>query len=316
MLLDSLSFSIAPEAPAPPPSGDVTAPAVVSGFSINAYSSGSSTGVYQLKWTNPSTSDVKGTKIIWRSDRYPTVTIAGGGGVKTLTTDGSIITVTGTASQARVYNHSGIPVNKTIYYRLVSYDASGNHSTYVSASRYLLASPFTVNATDSDAYRLGYGGMWRNDGDAPYQGDWSGNDNHRGVFFYGTSIYSKLSTGSVVRTPTKMTVYVQRQSSSHGNNAGVGLNLRGHTYATKPSGDPVGGMTNEGSDGDDIVFLSRGEAATVTIPSSWYNNFVDATAANRLEGVGIYGSGTADYLVLYGKSSGSSHGRITVYHKG
>lgn len=315
LLLDSLSFSTSPEAASPPVSGDTTAPGTPSGFSINAYSSGSTTGTYQLKWTNPSASDTKGVKIIWRTDRYPTVTIAGSG-VKTLTTDGTIITVTGTASQAKSYNHAGIPVNKTIYYRVVSYDASGNHSTYVSASRYLLASPFTVNATDSDAYRLGYGGMWRNDGDAPYQGDWSENDNHRGLFFYGTGIYSKLSAGGVVRTPTKMTVYVQRQNTSHGNNAGVGLNLRGHTYTSKPSGDPIGGMYNEGSDGDDIVYLSRGESATVTIPSSWYNNFVASVAADRLEGVGCYGSTTSDYLVLYGKSSGSQHGRITVYHKG
>jgi hypothetical protein len=313
--LDGLSFSIAPESVAPPVTGDTTPPASPSGFSINAYSSGSSTGVYQLKWTNPSTTDTAGVKIIWRTDRYPTVTIPASG-TRTLTTDGSIITVTGTASQAKSYNHSGLPVNKTIYYRIVAYDTSGNHSGYLSASRYLLASPFAIYATDSDAYRLGYGGMWRNDGDAPYQGDWTENDNHRGLFFYGDGIYNKLATGGVVRTPTKMTVYVQRQSTSHGNNAGVGLNLRGHTYGSKPSGDPVGKMTNEGSDGDSIVALSRGEAATVTIPSSWYNNFVDATSANRLRGVGCYGSTTGEYLVLYGKSSGSSHGKITVYHKG
>jgi hypothetical protein len=313
--MDGLWFSVAPEAVAPPVTGDTTAPGTASGFSINAYSSGSSTGVYQLKWTNPSATDTAGVKLIWRTDRYPTVTIATSG-TKTLTTDGSIITVTGTPSSAKSYNHSGIPVNKTIYYRVVAYDKSGNHSTYVSASRYLLASPITVYATDSDAYRLGYGGMWRNDGDAPYQGDWTTDDNHRGLFFYGTQIYDKLATGGVVRTPTKMTVYVQRQSTSHGNNAGVGLNLRGHTYSTKPSGDPVGKMTNEGSDGDDIVALSRGEGATITIPSSWYNNYVDATSANRLRGVGCYGSTSSDYLVLYGKSSGSSHGKITLYHKG
>lgn len=312
---DGLWFSVAPEVAAPPVTSDTTAPGTVSGFSINAYSSGSSTGVYQLKWTNPSATDTAGAKLIWRTDRYPTVTIAASG-TKTLTTDGNIITVSGSASQAKSYNHSGIPVNKTIYYRVVAYDKSGNHSTYVSSSRYLLASPVNIYATDSDAYRLGYGGMWRNDGDAPYQGDWSMDDNHRGLFFYGTQIYDKLSTGGVVRTPTKMTVYVQRQSTSHGNNAGVGLNLRGHTYSSKPSGDPVGKMTNEGSDGDDIVYLSRGEAATITIPSSWYNNYVDSNSTNRLRGVGCYGSTTSDYLVLYGKSSGSSHGKITLYHKG
>ena len=312
---DGLWFSVAPEAVAPPAGGDTTAPSAPTGFSINAYSSGSSTGTYQLKWTNPSASDTAGVKVIWRTDRYPTVTIAGSG-VKTLTTDGTVVTVSGTASQAKTYNHAGIPVNKTIYYRLVSYDTSGNHSTYISASRYLMASPITVYASSSASYRLGYGGMWRNDGDEVYQGDWTGNDNHRGLYFYGSNIYTQLSTGGVVRTPTKMTVYIKRLSTSHGNNSGVGINLRGHTYSSKPSGDPVGGMTNEASAGDDIVFLSRGEAATVTIPSAWYNNFVDATSSTRLKGLGVYGSTTSDYAIMYGRGDSSSYGKLTIYHKG
>jgi hypothetical protein len=313
--LDGLAFSVAPEVGAPPASGDTTAPSAPTSFSINAYSSGSSTGIYQLKWTNPSASDTAGVKVIWRTDRYPTVTIAGSG-VKTLTTDGTIVTVAGTPSQAKVYNHGGLPVNKTIYYRLVSYDTSGNHSTYISASRYLLASPVTIYASSSGSYRLGYGGMWRNDGDEVYQGDWTGNDNHRGLYFYGSDIYSKLSTGGVVRTPTKVTIYLKRLNTAHGNNTGVGINLRGHLYQSKPSGDPVSGLTNEGSDGDDIVFLSRGEAATVTVPSSWYNNIVDSTAANRIEGFGVYGSTTSDYAVMYGRSSSSSYGKLTISHKG
>lgn len=312
---DGLSFSVAPEVGAPPSSGDTTAPSAPTGFSINAYSSGSSTGTYQLKWTNPSASDTAGVKVIWRTDRYPTVTIAGSG-VKTLTTDGTVVTVSGTASAAKTYNHGSLPVNKTIYYRLVSYDTSGNHSTYISGSRYLLASPITVYASSSGSYRLGYGGMWRNDGDEVYQGDWTGNDNHRGLYFYGSDIYTKLSTGGVVRTPTKVTIYLKRLSTAHGNNTGVGINLRGHLYQSKPSGDPVGGMTNEASDGDDIVFLSRGEAATVTVPSSWYNNIVDSTAANRIEGFGVYGSTTSDYAVMYGRGDSSSYGKLTIYHKG
>ncbi|WMI33677.1 minor tail protein [Streptomyces phage Patelgo] len=312
---DQISFPYKVVTTASTPGTDTTAPGTPSGFSISAVSSGTSTGSYKLAWTNPSASDTAGVKVIWRSDRYPTVTIASSG-VKTLTTDGTVINVTGAASAAKSYTHSGLPVNKTIYYRVVSYDKTGNHSTYVSASRYLLASPVTISPSSSGSYRLGYGGMWRNDGDEVYQGDWTGNDNHRGLFFYGTSIYSKLSTGGVVRTPTKVTIYLKRLNTAHGNNAGVGINLRGHVYQTKPSGDPVGGMTNEGSDGDDIVFLSRGEAATVTVPSSWYNNIVDATAANRIEGFGVYGSTTSDYAVLYGESSGSSYGKLTISHKG
>ena len=295
--------------------GDVTAPGTPSGFSIAAASSGTSTGTYTLSWNNPSASDTAGVKIIWRSDRYPTVTIASSG-TKTLTTDGNVINVSGSASQSKKHTHSGLPVNKTIYYRVVSYDKSGNHSTYVSASRYLLASPVTISANSSASYRLGYGGMWRNDGDEVYQGDWTSNDNHRGLFFYGNKIYSELSKGGVVRTPTKMTIYVKRLSTSHGNNARVKLNLRGHTYSSKPSGDPAGNMTNEGGDGTAIASLNRGESATITIPSSWYNNFVTATSSSRLRGLGFYASTSSEYSVLNGKSAGSSHGKVTIYHKG
>ncbi len=311
--LEGCSYTRKRMATTTPPSSDTTAPGTPSSFKISALTSGSSTGSYRLTWTNPSASDTAGVKIIWRSDRYPTVTI--GSGTKTLTTDGKVVTVTGSASQSKSYDHSSLPVNKTIYYRVVSYDKSGNHSTYVSASRYLLASPVTVTADSSDSYRLGYGGMWRNDGDDVYQGDWTGDDNHRGLYFYGTKIYDAVNKGGVVRTPTKMTIYLKRTGSG-GNNAGVGINLRGHLYQTKPAGDPVGGLTNEGSDGDDIVYLSINEAATVTIPSSWYNNFVDSNSSNRIEGLGVYGSTTSDYAIMYGRSASSSYGKVTIYHKG
>ncbi len=313
--LEGLSYAKTRLATTTPPSSDTTAPSTPSSFKISALSSGSSTGSYRLTWTNPSTSDTAGVKIIWRSDRYPTVTI--GSGTKTLTTDGKIITVTGTPSQSRSYDHSSLPVNKTIYYRVVSYDKSGNHSTYVSASRYLLASPVTVYADSSDSYRLGYGGMWRNDGDDVYQGDWTGNDNHRGLFFYGTKIYDAVSKGGVVRTPTKMTIYMKRTGSG-GNNAGVGINLNGHKFQVKPSGDPIGSMVNEGSDGNDIVYLSPNEGATITIPSSWYNNFVvaDPNNTDRLEGLAVYGSSNSDYAIMYGRGNSSSNGKVTIYHKG
>ncbi|AVD99241.1 hypothetical protein SEA_BILLNYE_39 [Streptomyces phage BillNye] len=311
---EGLSYPLSNMPTTTTPGADTTAPGTPSNFKISALSSGSSTGTYRLSWTNPTATDLAGVKIIWRSDRYPTVTIASSG-TKTLTTDGKVITISGASAAAKTYDHSSLPVNKTIYYRVVSYDKSGNHSTYVSASRYLLASPVTVYADSSDAYRLGYGGMWRNDGDDVYQGDWTGNDNHRGLFFYGTKIYDAVNKGGVVRTPTKMTIYMKRTGSG-GNYSGVGINLRGHVYQTKPAGDPIGGMTNEGSDGDNITYLSPNEGATITIPSSWYNNFVDSNAANRLEGLGVYGSSSSDYAIIYGRGNSSSNGKVTIYHKG
>lgn len=311
---DGVCFPINAMTTVATPGTDTTAPGAVSGFKINPLSSGSSTGTYRLTWTNPTATDLAGVKVIWRSDRYPTVTIAASG-TKTLTTDGKVITISGTSGQAKSYDHSSLPVNKTIYYRVVAYDTAGNHSGYISASRYLLSSPVTVYADSSDSYRLGYGGMWRNDGDDVYQGDWSGNDNHRGLFFYGTKIYDALNKGSIIRTPTKMTIYMKRKGTG-GNNAGVGINLRGHVYQTKPGGDPIGGMTNEGSSGDNITYLSPNEGATITVPSSWYNNFVDSNASNRLEGIGVYGSSSSDYAIMYGRSNSSSNGKVTIYHKG
>lgn len=312
--LQGLSFPIT-QISAPPPTGDTTAPGQVSGFDIDANSSGSSSGSYKLSWTNPSSSDLRGVKIIWRSDRYPNVNISGSG-TKTMSTDGNIITVTGSPGANKNYTHSGLPVNRTIYYRVVAYDRSGNHSEYVSKSRYLLASPVTITANGTDSYRLGYGGMWRNDGDEIYQGDWTGNDNHRGCLFYGTKIYDTLSKGGVVRKPTKMTVNLRRTTSSHGYNSGVGINLRGLKLRSKPSGDPIGHMNNESSDGNDIVYLSRGERATVTVPSSWYNNFVLSDSSNRLEGLAVYGSGKEGYAIMYGRNNSSLNGKITIYHKG
>lgn len=318
LALDGLSFPLADIVPPGTGGGDpsdVTAPSAPSSFGITPVSSGVRTGTYSLSWTNPSTSDLGGVKVIWRSDRYPTVTIASSG-KKTLTTDGSILTVSGAPSEAKVHTHSGLPVNKTIYYRLVAYDKSGNHSTYISGSRYLLASPVVITANSTDSYRLSGGGRWRNDGDDIYQGDWTGNDNQRGVYLYGTKIYDALSTGGVVRTPTKMTIYLSRLKSSHGYNSGIGINLRAHTYKTKPSGDPMGGMTNESNDGNNIVYLSRGENRTVTIPSLWYNNFVLSTESDRSKGLAVYGSSKSDFAILYGRSHSSAHGKLTIYHKG
>lgn len=298
-------------------SEDTTAPGSVSGFSIAANSSGSSTGSYRLSWTNPSNTDTAGAKIIWRTDRYPNVTIAGGSGIKTLTTDGTIITVSGSAGQSKTYNHTGIPVNRTIYYRVVAYDRSGNHSSFVSANRYLLASPITVNANSSASYRLTYGGMWRNDGDDVYQGDWSGNDDHRGLFFYGTQIYDRLNSGGVRRIPTRMTIYLRRSSSSHGNNSGVGVNLRHHGLASRPSGDPIGSFGNEGGAGSGIVSLSRGQSATITIPNAWYNNFsLNPNSGTRYLGLGVYGTNSNQYMVIDGRSNGTAHGRVTIHHNG
>jgi hypothetical protein len=301
----------------PDPGGDTVAPGQVTGFSINPNASGTSTGSYSLSWTNPTASDTAGAKIIWRTDRYPNVTISGGSGIKTMTTDGTVITVSGTPGQSRSYTHTGIPVNRTIYYRVVAFDRSGNHSSFVSSNRYLLASPITVNANSSASYRLAYGGMWRNDGDDVYQGDWSSNDDHRGLFFYGTQIYDRLNTGGVRRIPTRMTIYLRRNSSSHGNNSGVGVNLRHHGLASRPSGDPIGSLGNEDSAGNSIVSLSRGQSATITIPNSWYNNFsLNPNSGTRYLGLGVYGTNSNQYMVIDGRSNGTSHGRVTIHHRG
>jgi hypothetical protein len=176
------------------------------------------------------------------------------------------------------------------------------------ANRFLLGSPTVIYANSSASYRDGYGGMWRNDGDGVYQGEWTGNDNHRGLFFYGTQIADRLNFGGVARTPTKMTIYMQRTGSG-GIYGAVPIDLYPTALATKPSGVPS--IITSQTAGSNIVSLKTNQGATITIPALWYPVYTTGV----YKGFAIYNAGS-DYAVLYGRSTNSAHGKLTIYHKG
>lgn len=294
-----------------PPAADTTAPGKPSAFSISARSSGASTGSYTLKWTNPGASDLAGVKILWRTDRYPSVTIPSSG-KKTLKTDGKVIAISGSAGQSKSYVHTSLPVNKYIYYRLVAYDKSGNHSSYISGKRYLLKSPIVITANSSATWGTNYSAGWQipGGGDDLIQAQYSGySDNYRGLWFYGTKIYDNLNKGGVRRTPTSMKIYMYRKNSSHGTTAGVGINLYEHVHASKPGGS---GAPNLNSSKSNICYLKRGGSATVTIPSGWYGSY----ASGYNKGFAVFSTSSSDYAILTGHSSYASNGKVTIYHKG
>lgn len=320
--LDGLWFSTAPDLPAtssptnnaqaPDPvvnPADTTPPSKPSNFSINARSSGASTGSYTLKWTNSGSGDSAGVKIIWRTDRYPSITIPNSG-KRTLKTDGHVITVSGSSGAKKSYTHTSLPVNRTIYYRVVAYDKSGNHSGYISGKRYLLKSPIVVTADSSHTYRTSYGGTWDGppgSGDDMYQGDggYTGN-NYRGCWFYGGMFYNQLNKGGVRRTPTKATIYAYRQNSAHGTTAAATVHLWWHPHANRPGGAP------DLHDERRMVDLKRGQGKTFNLPSGW----LKAMSTGTIRGFGVYTTVSSDYIIYTGHSDYKNNGKVTIYHKG
>jgi hypothetical protein len=301
---DGLSFSTAVDSEVPDSDGQ--APATVgtasqpTSLTLSPYASSTTTGTYRVGWVNANDADNAKVRLVWRVDRTPNSA-----------TDGNVVTITTVNNAAQSYLLSGLPVGRRIYIKMFAINKAGvvNSTSPPSTSRFLLASPTVIYANSSASYRDGYGGMWRNDGDQVYQGEWTGNDNHRGVFFYGTQIFDRLNLGGVSRTPTKMTIYLQRTGSG-GIYGGVPIDLYPTTNTTKPSGAP--GIVTSQTAGNNIVSLKTNQGATVTIPSAWYAVYA---VSGTYKGFGIYNSGS-DYAILYGRSSGSAHGKLTIYHKG
>lgn len=270
-----------------------------SSLTLTAYASSLTTGTYRVGWTNANDTDNAKVRLVWRVDRAPASA-----------TDGNIVTIATVNNSAQSYLLSGLPVGRRIYVKMFAVNKAGviNSTSAPTVNRFLLASPTVIYANSSASYRDGYGGMWRNDGDQVYQGEWTGNDNHRGLFFYGTQISDRLNTGSVARTPTKMTIYMQRTGSG-GIYGAVPIDLYPTALATKPAGAPA--IVTSQTRGANIVSLKPNQGATITIPSLWYPVYTTGT----YKGFAIYNAGS-DYAVLYGRSTNSAHGKLTIYHKG
>jgi hypothetical protein len=300
---DGIAFSTAADSQVPDEQGQ--APATIGAASqptsltLSPYSSSTTTGTYRVAWVNANDTDNAKVRLVWRVDRVPNSA-----------TDGNIVTITTVNNAAQSYLLSGLPVGRRIYVKMFAINKAGvvNTTSPPSTNRFLLASPTVIYANSSASYRDGYGGMWRSDGDQVYQGEWTGNDNHRGLFFYGTQIYDRLNLGGIARTPTKMTIYVQRTGSG-GIYGAVPIDLYPTALATRPSGAPA--IITSQTAGANIVSLKTNQGATVTIPSSWYAVYTTGT----YKGFAIYNTGS-DYAILYGRSTNSAHGKLTIYHKG
>jgi hypothetical protein len=303
LLFDGLCISTADATPVvssgggnPAPIGAASQPG---SFTITPYASSLTTGTYRLGWVNAINANNAKLRIVWRIDRAPTSA-----------TDGNVVVVSTTSGSSQSYLLSGLPVGRRIYIKLFAVNKAGviQTGTPPTNSRFLLGSPTVIYANSTASYRDGYGGMWRNDGDQLYQGEWTGNDNHRGLIFYGTQISDRLNFGGSARTPTKMTLYLQRTGSG-GIYGGVPIDLYPTALATKPSGAPA--IVTSQTAGSNIVSLKPSQGATITLPSLWYPVYTTGT----YKGFAIYNAGS-DYAILYGRSANSAHGKLTIYHKG
>jgi hypothetical protein len=215
-----------------------------------------------------------------------------------------------TAGTVSTRNLTGMVSGTKYYVSVWAADASGNWSTATNATftfpyppaptKVLTTKSAYISTTDSASWRSNYG--WRTDNNYVYQG---GPDNFQGFWFYGTAIRSLLANAHSV---TKMEIYIQRSSSSHGVAGDGNIYVGHHDLSSQPSGSPG---TNRVLGEYNIVDLARGEGKWVTITSSWYDEF----AAGTYKGLGSMYSTTAVtssyYNICYGKGTSSGKLKIT-----
>jgi hypothetical protein len=145
----------------------------------------------------------------------------------------------------------------------------------------------TWDTTASKSWRDNWG--WRTDNSDVYQGEYDGYGHHRGYWFFGNTPRDTV----VGKTIKQIRVYVKRKGSG-GTSGTVNAIIRGHSYASQPSGTPtfVGGLSGT----SDSVGFKWGEGKWVTLPSSFHAMFEDGTAY----GIGIYTSSTSNgnYMIF------------------
>lgn len=154
----------------------------------------------------------------------------------------------------------------------------------------------TFRPVRTASWRDTFGG-WRTDNDDVYQGEFDGNGNHIGCWFYGNK--PKSLSGATV---TDAWISVRRKPA--GGAAAAETTTLGHiTEATKPSGQPTFGGGTTGPR------LAWGQTdASFDISNAMAQGLVDGTWG----GLGIHIAGSSPYMILQGLSSYGASGALTI----
>lgn len=288
--------------------GDVTPPSAPT--LTNTYDATDRT--YTVKVTAPSDSDTSKICVKLSKTSYPTNPgVQDSNSPTTTQPDGSpfwLYTTTpgGTSNRTTTSMIAG----QKYYVSAWAADASGNwsavtHSSFTfpypaTTTKKLTTKTAYVTTTDSASWRSNYG--WRTDNNYVYQG---GPDHFQGFWFYGSAVRSLISGAHAV---TKIEIYLQRSSSSHGVSGDGKIYVGHHNLTSQPSGSPG---TNRILGEYNIANLARGEGKWVTVTSSWYDEF----KSGEYRGLGTMYQTTSVtssyYNILYGKGTSSGKLRIT-----
>lgn len=139
----------------------------------------------------------------------------------------------------------------------------------------------TWSSVSADNYAMGTYG-WVNDG-YPKQGNY-GYGRRKGLWFFGSDIYNTVNGKNIKR----VRVYIKRKSSG-GSSAKTAIQIRSHTYASKPGGEPS--LSNAYKS----VSLGWGEGVWVDLPA----DFITAFKSGGARGIGVYvASDSSSYYAL------------------
>jgi len=141
---------------------------------------------------------------------------------------------------------------------------------------------YTWTATSAKSWRPQ---GWRSDNSFAYQGEWSGNGNHRGLWFFNSAdIRSKLAGKTIKR----VRVYVTRRAEG-GNSGNITPTFWMHSYDSQPSDMPLlaaSALSNQA--------FAWGSAKWVTLP----NNYGTDLQSGARRGIAVYDSDGSPYGIF------------------
>ncbi len=141
----------------------------------------------------------------------------------------------------------------------------------------------TIKSNYGDTYRSTVYNNWKKDGTVR-QGNW-GYGNCTGCWFFGTAFAEVRG-----KTISKVTITISRQSG--GQYAAVGLVVKAHNHASRPSGAPTMGTTAG------TLSLATGSSGTLTITDS---TILNGISNGTIKGFGIQSAyNSSNYAVCNG----------------